>query len=98
MTLTSKGLVDAVVYDKLSKTDSSMFFPGLMASQTPLFEDEKAYTDDESLSRCSGKTPLTLGQFALRRISPGSDNLCSDSDPLPVNVTTPPTACTVERK
>lgn len=70
------GLVDAVVYSKDSNSDAGLL-RALVPGQSQLREDDRAYAEDESLTRCHNKQPRNQSAFILAPATPGTPNNCT---------------------
>ena len=89
---TTKGLIDALIYDVKAQRLTDKFSSLIPQSASALYENEALFTTDESQNRC-GSTLLNMAVFVIKPVSPGSKNLCDVTDSLPSQVATPSSNC-----
>ncbi|XP_078612986.1 uncharacterized protein LOC144882825 [Branchiostoma floridae x Branchiostoma japonicum] len=87
-TVSSVGLVDALVHTKYTPPTESGLIDTLTPGQQPALELSYITSGDTSLGRCSGSDPLTLAQFRMTLPTPGAPNNCNPLATLPPRTTT----------
>ncbi|XP_062999286.1 uncharacterized protein LOC134410117 [Elgaria multicarinata webbii] len=74
--LTSKGLVDAVVYKARGSENPDKLLAVLTPGQSILYENDSHSTEDESLSRCFSLRPRNQSSFQMTELTPFRENAC----------------------
>ncbi|XP_078694022.1 uncharacterized protein LOC144923408 [Branchiostoma floridae x Branchiostoma belcheri] len=87
-TVSTVGLVDALVHTKYAPRTESSLIAALTPGQDPALELSYVTAGDVSLGRCSGNDPLTLSQFRMTMPTPGAPNNCNPLATLPPRTTT----------
>ncbi|XP_066267049.1 uncharacterized protein [Branchiostoma lanceolatum] len=87
-TVSSVGLVDALVHTKYAPPSESALIDALTPGQQPALELAYITAGDASLGRCSGQDPLSLAQFRMTVPTPGTSNNCNPLATLPPRTTT----------
>ncbi|CAH1244720.1 Hypp7367 [Branchiostoma lanceolatum] len=80
MTVTTVGLVDAIVYSRTEGQTATGLTSVLTPGQDVAHEDEYFHTWDESLSRCRGTEPFVTSQFVVTYATPGNENSCANTE------------------
>ncbi|XP_066267612.1 mucin-2-like [Branchiostoma lanceolatum] len=88
MTVTTVGLVDAIVYSRTEGQTATGLTSVLTPGQDVAHENEYFHTWDESLSRCRGTEPFVTSQFVVTYATPGNENSCANRESSTVIPTT----------